>query len=88
MLDSIFEPFVQLGRDWSHPHKGTGLGLAISRDLAREMHGNLHAESEVGEGSTFTLTLPIASEGATCEPSSAIEPAAARKPARDATPVR
>jgi len=59
-LDLIFEPFVQLGRSLSSAHEGTGLGLAISRDLARAMHGNLTVSSKVGEGSTFTLTLPLA----------------------------
>ena len=57
-LDTIFEPFVQLGRSLSSAHEGTGLGLAISRDLARSMKGDLTATSVVGEGSTFTITLP------------------------------
>ena len=56
-LDIIFEPFVQLARGLTHITEGTGLGLAISRDLARAMGGDLSAESTVGEGSTFTLTL-------------------------------
>jgi signal transduction histidine kinase len=59
-LESIFEPFVQLGRNLSSRHEGTGLGLAISRDLARAMGGDLSADSEPGAGSTFTLTLPRA----------------------------
>jgi len=59
-LELIFEPFVQLGRSLSSAHEGTGLGLAISRDLARAMHGDLTVSSIVGEGSTFTLTLPCA----------------------------
>jgi len=60
-LDPIFEPFVQVRSDGGSSREGTGLGLAISRDLARGMGGDLTAESEVGRGSTFTLTLPRAS---------------------------
>jgi len=57
-LETIFEPFVQLGRSLSSAHEGMGLGLAISRDLARAMSGDLTVMSRVGAGSTFTLTLP------------------------------
>jgi signal transduction histidine kinase len=59
-LESIFEPFVQLGRSLSSAHEGTGLGLAISRDLAYAMNGDLTVTSVEGVGSTFTLTLPRA----------------------------
>ena len=59
-LEQIFEPFVQVGRSPSSAHEGTGLGLAISRDLARAMHGDITVTSTIGEGSTFTLTLPRA----------------------------
>ena len=57
-LESIFAPFVQVGRDLANPKEGTGLGLAISRDLARAMQGDLRVQSAPGAGSTFTLTLP------------------------------
>lgn len=56
-LEAIFEPFVQVGRDFSSPQGGTGLGLSISRDLARRMGGDLEVQSELGKGSTFTLML-------------------------------
>ena len=59
-LESIFEPFVQLERHHSHGRAGAGLGLAISRDLARAMNGELRVESEMGQGSTFTVSLPRA----------------------------
>ena len=59
--ERIFEPFVQVGRRLNRPMEGTGLGLAISRELARGMGGDLEVESTLGEGSSFTLSLPRAS---------------------------
>jgi len=59
-LDAIFDPFVQVDGSHSRERQGTGLGLAISRDLARGMGGDLRVRSEVGRGSSFTLTLPAA----------------------------
>ena len=59
-LDSIFDPFVQVRADLTRTAEGTGLGLAISRDLACGMAGGLRAESMLGSGSTFILTLPAA----------------------------
>jgi signal transduction histidine kinase len=58
-LDVIFEPFVQVDQQLTRTQEGAGLGLAISRDLAQAMGGDLVATSEVGVGSTFTLTLPL-----------------------------
>jgi PAS domain S-box-containing protein len=59
-LDAIFEPFVQVDRDYASRHEGTGLGLSISRDLARRMGGDLTVESELEKGSKFKLALPRA----------------------------
>jgi PAS domain S-box-containing protein len=59
-LDRIFDPFVQAERRLNQPVQGVGLGLAISQDLAQAMGGKIIVESEVGEGSTFTLSLPRA----------------------------
>jgi signal transduction histidine kinase len=59
-LDRIFDPFVQAERRLNQPVQGVGLGLAISQDLAQAMDGKITVESVVGEGSTFTLSLPRA----------------------------
>ena len=57
-LERIFEPFAQAKRALVVSDAGVGLGLAISRQLARAMDGDLTVKSTVGEGSTFTLTIP------------------------------
>jgi signal transduction histidine kinase len=64
-LASVFEPFVQAGRSAEEQHQGVGLGLAISRELARAMGGDLTVESAVAQGSTFTLSLPRATDANT-----------------------
>lgn len=57
-LEAVFSPFTQLGRALNSPDTGVGLGLAISRELARAMGGDVTVSSQVGVGSTFTLTVP------------------------------
>jgi signal transduction histidine kinase len=62
-IERVFEAFVQIDRHLtSDTQQGVGLGLSISRELARAMSGDLTLESVEGVGSTFTLTLPIASD--------------------------
>jgi signal transduction histidine kinase len=53
-LARLFEPFFTTKKN------GTGLGLAISQRVAREHHGKIEAQSEIGKGSIFTISLPVA----------------------------
>lgn len=62
LLESIFEPFVQIESALTRTVEGTGLGLAISRELARGMRGELSATSVPGEGSAFCLELSSANQ--------------------------
>ncbi|WP_209319849.1 ATP-binding protein [Ancylomarina longa] len=59
-LETIFEDFSQADSFSARKYGGTGLGLAISRRLAHLLGGDLYVESEIGEGSCFTLRIPLA----------------------------
>lgn len=57
--EHIFEKFRQLDQFVTRDQGGTGLGLALAREFAHLLSGDLVVESQVGEGSTFTLFLPL-----------------------------
>ncbi|SIO28958.1 Signal transduction histidine kinase [Singulisphaera sp. GP187] len=59
-LRRIFEPFftTKTGPDASG-QGGTGLGLSVCRDIVESHHGRLRAESRIGQGTSFTLRLPV-----------------------------
>jgi PAS domain S-box-containing protein len=58
-LDHLFEHFYQVKQETHRSLKGTGLGLAISKAFATLLGGTLTVESVEGQGSTFTLTIPL-----------------------------
>lgn len=58
--DRIFERFYRVDKGRSRAQGGTGLGLAIVRHLVQRMKGRISVESQVGEGSTFRVTLAAA----------------------------
>lgn len=70
-LDRIFNAFYQVNNQ--HKKEGLGLGLSITKNIVEKLNGDIHVTSTLGQGTTFTFTMPLATgENVSIEQSPAI----------------
>ena len=81
-LDRIFDAFAQADASTTRRFGGTGLGTTISRQLVERMGGRITVESELGQGSTFHVWLPLPAGNAALAEAQASEAAVALPPLR------
>jgi len=58
-LELIFQPFIQVDSSTTRVYGGTGLGLTIAKQLAEKLGGYIEVKSVLGQGTSFTLSLPV-----------------------------
>jgi signal transduction histidine kinase/DNA-binding response OmpR family regulator/ligand-binding sensor domain-containing protein len=61
-LDRVFDRFYQVSGSDAGEDEGTGIGLALTREMVELMHGEISLESQIGKGTTFTLSFPVDKE--------------------------
>jgi signal transduction histidine kinase len=64
-MESLFTPFIQLENNLIRKYEGSGLGLSITKKILTMLHGKISVKSIYGEGTTFTVLVPVSNQNST-----------------------